>query len=110
MATPGFGGKILLVDLTTKEITRLDTDQYAMYGGGHGTSTALFWEYSVAPGKWNLDDAFNPHEYGFFDDRRRIGNRNSFCRQDKRLGYVSAVLSNSVVVSQQFWRHVCCDA
>jgi aldehyde:ferredoxin oxidoreductase len=60
MATPGFGGKILLVDLTTKEITRLDTDQYAMYGGGHGTSTAIFWEYSVAPGKWNLDDAFNP--------------------------------------------------
>ena len=34
MATPGFGGKILLVDLTTKEITRLDTDQYAMYGVG----------------------------------------------------------------------------
>jgi aldehyde:ferredoxin oxidoreductase len=60
MATPGFGGKILLVDLTSKEITRLDTDQYAMYGGGHGTSTALFWEYSVVPGKWNLDDAFHP--------------------------------------------------
>jgi aldehyde:ferredoxin oxidoreductase len=65
MATPGFGGKILLVDLTTKEITRLDTDQYAMYGGGHGTSTALFWEYSVAPGKWNLDDAFNPQNMVF---------------------------------------------
>ncbi len=65
MATPGFGGKILLVDLTTKEITRLDTDQYAMYGGGHGTSTALFWEYSVAPGKWNLDDAFNPNNMVF---------------------------------------------
>jgi aldehyde:ferredoxin oxidoreductase len=65
MATPGFGGKILLVDLTSKEITRLDTDQYAMYGGGHGTSTALFWEYSVAPGKWNLDDAFNPNNMVF---------------------------------------------
>ena len=65
MATPGFGGKILLVDLTSKEITRLDTDQYAMYGGGHGTSTALFWEYSVAPGKWNLDDAFHPNNMVF---------------------------------------------
>jgi aldehyde:ferredoxin oxidoreductase len=60
MATPGFAGKILLVNLTTKEIRSLDTEKYEMYGGGQGTSTALFWEYCVAPGKWDLRDAFDP--------------------------------------------------
>jgi aldehyde:ferredoxin oxidoreductase len=60
MATPGFGGKILLVDLTKKEIIRLDSEKYEMFGGGHGTSTALFWEYCVAPGDWDLSDAFHP--------------------------------------------------
>ncbi|MBN2319191.1 MAG: hypothetical protein JXR49_08935 [Acidobacteria bacterium] len=60
MATPGFGGKILLVDLTKKDIIRLDTDEYAMYGGGHGTSTALFWEYCVVRENWDLQDAFDP--------------------------------------------------
>jgi aldehyde:ferredoxin oxidoreductase len=61
MATPGFGGKILLVNLTTKEIRPLDTEKYEMYGGGQGTSTALFWEFCVAPGEWDLQDAFHPN-------------------------------------------------
>ncbi len=60
MATPGFAGKILLVNLTTKEIRALDTEKYEVYGGGHGTSTALFWEFCVAPGEWDLQDAFDP--------------------------------------------------
>ena len=61
MATPGFGGKILLVDLTKKEIIRLDTDEYAMYGGGHGTSTALIWDFVVKTNPdWDLQDAFDP--------------------------------------------------
>ncbi len=60
MATPGFAGKILLVNLTTKEIRALDTEKYEIYGGGHGTSTALFWEFCVAPGEWDLQDAFDP--------------------------------------------------
>jgi aldehyde:ferredoxin oxidoreductase len=60
MAMPGFGGKILLVDLSKKQITPLDTEKYAMYGGGGGGAVALFWEFSVAPGKWDLQDAFNP--------------------------------------------------
>jgi len=61
MATPGFGGKILLVDLTKKEIIRLDTDEYAMYGGGHGTSTALFWDFVVKKNPdWDMQDAFDP--------------------------------------------------
>ena len=60
MATPGFGGKILLVNLSTKEIRALDSEKYEMYGGGHGTATALFWEFCVAPGDWDLQDAFHP--------------------------------------------------
>jgi aldehyde:ferredoxin oxidoreductase len=65
MATPGFAGKILLVNLTTKEIRALDTEKYEKYGGGHGTSTALFWEFSVAPGEWDLQDAFHPNNMVF---------------------------------------------
>jgi aldehyde:ferredoxin oxidoreductase len=60
MTTPGFAGKILLVNLSNKEIRPLDTEKYEAYGGGHGTSTALFWEYCVAPGDWDLQDAFHP--------------------------------------------------
>ncbi|MCL2878283.1 MAG: hypothetical protein FWF13_05835 [Acidobacteria bacterium] len=64
MATPGFGGKILLVDLSkgTGEaaITRLDTEKYEKYGGGIGMGAALFWEFCVTPGDWDLLDAFNP--------------------------------------------------
>ncbi len=60
MTTPGYGGKILLVNLTSKEIKALDTEKYEPYGGGHGMATALFWDYCVAPGDWDLQDAFNP--------------------------------------------------
>jgi len=61
MATPGFGGKLLLVNLTNKEITALDTERYEQFGGGHGIATALFWDYCVAPGDWDLQDAFHPN-------------------------------------------------
>ncbi|MDR1727383.1 MAG: hypothetical protein LBT74_05575 [Acidobacteriota bacterium] len=61
MGTPGFGGKLLVVNLTTKEIIRLDSQEYEKYGGGHGTATALFWEFCVKPGDWDLQDAFDPH-------------------------------------------------
>ena len=60
MATPGFGGKILLVNLSNKEIRALDTEKYEPFGGGHGIATALFWEFCVLPGDWDLQDAFNP--------------------------------------------------
>ncbi|MDR0310160.1 MAG: hypothetical protein LBJ21_01095 [Acidobacteriota bacterium] len=64
MATPGYGGKILLVDLSkgTGEaaITRLDTAKYEKFGGGYGMGAAMFWDYCVAPGEWDLLDAFNP--------------------------------------------------
>ncbi len=60
MATPGFAGKILLVNLTTKQISSLDSAKYEAYGGGHGTAAAVFWDLCVAPGDWDLQDAFDP--------------------------------------------------
>ncbi len=64
MATPGFGGKILLADLTKKTATPLDSEKYEMYGGGHGTSTAIFWEYVASTG-WDMQDAFDPRNIVF---------------------------------------------
>jgi len=60
MATPGYAGKILLVNLTSKEIKALDTEKYEQFGAGHGMATALFWEFCVEPGDWDLQDAFDP--------------------------------------------------
>ena len=64
MATPGYGGKILLVDLSKgtgeEAITRLDTEKYEKFGGGYGMGAAMFWDYCVVPGGWDLLDAFNP--------------------------------------------------
>ena len=64
MATPGYGGKILLVNLSKgtgeEAITRLDTEKYEKFGGGYGFGAAMFWDYCVAPGDWDLQDAFNP--------------------------------------------------
>jgi aldehyde:ferredoxin oxidoreductase len=56
----GYAGKILKINLTTKEISRLDTAQYEEFGGGIGIGAALFWELAVAPGDWDLQDAFDP--------------------------------------------------
>jgi aldehyde:ferredoxin oxidoreductase len=60
MATPGFAGKILLVNLTTKQISSIDSAKYEAYGGGHGTAAAIFWDLCVAPGEWDMQDAFDP--------------------------------------------------
>jgi aldehyde:ferredoxin oxidoreductase len=60
MATPGFAGKILLVNLTDRQIRSLDSAGYEAYGGGHGTAAAIFWDLCVAPGDWDLQDAFDP--------------------------------------------------
>jgi aldehyde:ferredoxin oxidoreductase len=60
MSTPGFTGKILLVDLTKKEISQINSEKYEMFGGGHGTAAAIFWDLCVVPGDWDLQDAFDP--------------------------------------------------
>jgi aldehyde:ferredoxin oxidoreductase len=56
----GYAGKILKINLTTKEIGKLDTAQYEDFGGGVGIGAAIFWDLAVAPGDWDLQDAFDP--------------------------------------------------
>lgn len=40
----GYAGKILKVDLTTGEISSLNTADYAEFGGGHGMGSAVFFD------------------------------------------------------------------
>ena len=40
----GLTGKILRVNLTTKEISTIASEKYADYGGGHGMGSALFFD------------------------------------------------------------------
>jgi aldehyde:ferredoxin oxidoreductase len=58
--TGGYTGKILRVNLTTKTVSTIDTAKYEEYGGGLGMGTAIFWDLAVAPGDWDLQDAFDP--------------------------------------------------
>jgi aldehyde:ferredoxin oxidoreductase len=46
--------------LTTKEISSLDTSKYEEFGGGYGMGAAIFWDLAVAPGEWDLKDAYDP--------------------------------------------------
>jgi aldehyde:ferredoxin oxidoreductase len=56
----GFAGKILRINLTTKTISTIDTARYAEFGGGFGIGAAIFWDLAVAPGEWDLQDAYDP--------------------------------------------------
>jgi aldehyde:ferredoxin oxidoreductase len=58
--TGGHTGKILRVNLTTKQISSLDTAKYEEFGGGFGMGEAIFWDLAVAPGEWDLQDAYDP--------------------------------------------------
>jgi aldehyde:ferredoxin oxidoreductase len=60
MATLGYTGRILRVDLTRKKTSSIETSRYEEYGGGYGMGIALFWDLCVAPGGWDLQDAFDP--------------------------------------------------
>ena len=40
----GYTGKILRVNLTTKQISRIDTAKYEEFGGGHGIGSAVFFD------------------------------------------------------------------
>jgi aldehyde:ferredoxin oxidoreductase len=42
--TGGYTGKILRVNLTTKEISKIDTAKYEDFGGGHGIGSAIFFD------------------------------------------------------------------
>ncbi len=56
----GFTGKIARVNLTTKEISTIDTARYEEFGGGYGIGAAIFWDLAVAPGEWDLKDPYDP--------------------------------------------------
>lgn len=56
----GFTGKIARVNLTTKEISTIDTAKYEEFGGGYGIGAAIFWDLAVAPGEWDLKDPYDP--------------------------------------------------
>ena len=40
----GYAGKILKIDLSENTISRLDTEKYASWVGGHGIGSAIFWD------------------------------------------------------------------
>lgn len=44
MATGGYIGKILRVDLTARKTSVIETKKYAQWGGGHGMGSAIFWD------------------------------------------------------------------
>jgi aldehyde:ferredoxin oxidoreductase len=56
----GYTGKILRVNLTTKATSTMDTAKYEEFGGGYGMGAAIFWDLAVAPGEWDMKDAFDP--------------------------------------------------
>ncbi len=56
----GYAGKILKINLTTKDIGTIDTARYEEWGGGVGMGAAIFWDLAIAPGGWDLQDAFDP--------------------------------------------------
>ena len=44
MMKGGYTGKILRVNLTTKTISKIDTEEYEEFGGGHGIGSAVFFD------------------------------------------------------------------
>jgi aldehyde:ferredoxin oxidoreductase len=56
----GYAGKILRVNLSTKATSTIDTAQYGAFGGGYGIGAAIFWDLAVAPGQWDMQNAYDP--------------------------------------------------
>ena len=56
----GYTGKILRINLTSKEVSALETAKYEEFGGGYGMGAAIFWDLAVAPGAWDLKEAYDP--------------------------------------------------
>jgi aldehyde:ferredoxin oxidoreductase len=57
----GYLGKILRVNLSDATIGSISTSRYEEFGGGLGMGAAIFWDLCVAPGHWDLKDAFDPN-------------------------------------------------
>jgi aldehyde:ferredoxin oxidoreductase len=56
----GFAGKIPGNNLTTKAIRTIDNARHEEFGGGYGIGAAICRDLAVAPGEWDLQDAYDP--------------------------------------------------
>lgn len=58
----GYVGKIARINLTTRQVSLIDTRNYEQWGGGHGIGSALFFDIVVKEKKANLEqiDGFHP--------------------------------------------------
>ena len=85
----GYTGKIARINLTTNEITTIDTAKYEEFGGGYGIGAAIFWDLAVAPGQWDLKGSLRPQSRSS-DNGRTVGrNRRSRGRQDEHMRHLS---------------------
>jgi aldehyde:ferredoxin oxidoreductase len=58
----GYAGKILRINLTSGEISELDTSDYEEWGGGHGMGSAIFWEKVIREKQVDLSAIDGFHE------------------------------------------------
>jgi hypothetical protein len=56
----GYTGKILRVNLTTKQTGTIDTAKYEEFGGGYGMGAAIFWGSSFIFIKLGLENGGSP--------------------------------------------------
>ncbi|MBU0995327.1 MAG: hypothetical protein KJ737_22755 [Proteobacteria bacterium] len=66
----GYVGKIIRVDLTTRNISFIDTAKYEKWGGGHGIGSALFYDIAVKEKGLDFEnmDHNSPDDGGFHPD------------------------------------------
>ena len=58
----GYAGKILRINLTSGEISELDTSFYEEWGGGHGMGSAIFWDIVIREKQVDLSTIYGFHE------------------------------------------------
>ena len=100
----GYTGKILRVNLTTKEISSLDTAKYEEFGGGYGMGAAIFWELSVAPGQSDLRDPYDPRNVLPLMAGPSGGHRRTGGRAHQRMRHLSGDVSHLRVPTRQLRR------
>lgn len=105
----GYAGKIVRVNLTTKAISTIDTAKYQEFGGGYGIGSAVFWDLAVAPGQWDLQNAYDPRSVlvlmsGLLAATGVPG------RKNERLRRISGGLSGALLLQGKLRRQVCHDA
>jgi len=59
----GHVGKILRINLSDRNISTIDTQQYVDWVGGHGMGSAIFWDISIMPQNIQFILKLNPVYY-----------------------------------------------